>query len=70
MYYDYKSSLGIGLSYKFDDEKFSLVHLLYDGKRIEHKSFGFHSTRNNEAIYFGGIPKEEHLRYNYKLLQC
>lgn len=64
--YDYKSSLGIGLSYKFDDEKFSLVHRLYNGKRIEHKSFGFHSTRHNEAIYFGGIPKEEHLRYNYK----
>ena len=54
--YDYKSSLGIGLSYKFDDEKFSLVHRLYNGKRIEHKSFGFHSTRHNEAIYFGGIP--------------
>ena len=58
---------GIGLGYKFDDDRYSLVHLLYNNKLIEHKMYAlfFNDDQKEGTISFGGIPNNEHLQYTF-----
>ena len=59
---------GISLAYKFDNESYSLVHMLYNNKVIEKKLYGiyFDNNRNEGSISFGGIPSNAHLAYSNK----
>ena len=58
---------GIGLSYKFQDESYSLTHNLYKNSQIEHLLFAFSSNLTSEdEIMFGGIPNSSHLNMTYK----
>lgn len=60
----------IGLSYKYDDERFSLVHSLKQEHIISHLSFSFNrvfsSTSSKPQMYFGGIPQTVKNKYKYK----
>lgn len=58
---------GIGLGYKFEDDRYSLVHLLYNNKLIEHKMYAlfFNDDKKEGTISFGGIPNNEHLQYTF-----
>lgn len=59
---------GIGLAYKFDNENFSLVHLLYKNKAIDKKMFAiyFDNINHKGVVSFGGIPSNAHLKYKMK----
>ena len=60
----------IGLSYKYDDERFSIVHSLKQERIISHLSFAFNrvfsSTSSKPQMYFGGIPQTVKNKYKYK----
>lgn len=60
----------IGLSYKYDDERFSIVHSLKQKRIISHLSFAFNrvfsSTSSKPQMYFGGIPQTVKNKYKYK----
>ena len=60
----------IGLSYKYDDERFSIVHSLKQERIISHLSFAFNrvfsSTSSKPQMYFGGIPQIVKNKYKYK----
>ena len=60
----------IGLSYKYDDERFSIVHSLKQERIISHLSFAFNrvfsSTSSKPQMYFGGIPQIVKNNYKYK----
>lgn len=60
----------IGLSYRYDDERFSLVHSLKQEHIISHLSFAFNrvfsSTSSKPQMYFGGIPQTVKNKYKYK----
>ena len=46
------------LSYRFDNEKNSLIHYLYNHKYINQKSFSFAILDKNPQLYIGGLPEE------------
>ena len=60
----------IGLSYKYDDERFSIVHSLKQERIISHLSFAFNrvfsSTSSKPQMYFVGIPQTVKNKYKYK----
>lgn len=52
---------GIGLAYKFTDNKYSLIHQMKDNNLISNSSFGIIPPKPEEevgTIFFGGIPPE------------
>ena len=57
---------GIGLKYKFNDESFSIVHMLYRNKLIDRKVFAFEPYANFGYLHFGGIPNNTHIHSKYK----
>ena len=57
---------GIGLKYKFNDESFSIVHMLYKNKLIDRKVFAFEPYANFGYFHFGGVPNNTHLHSKYK----
>lgn len=61
---------GIGLAHKFRDEKFSIVHSLYNLKKIERKIFSiadFDKHITIGMIYFGKLPTNaENKKYQGK----
>ena len=59
---------GIGLGYRYDNESYSLVHLLYNAKKIVLKQFAFTFTNNSESgsVFFGGVPKNVHIGLPYQ----
>ena len=64
-----KREYGCGLSFKFQDEKFSLVHQLFNSKLIDRKSFAFEPVTGQKRgyIHFGGTPYEHRTdRFNYQ----
>ena len=48
----------IGVSFKFSDEKYSLIHQLKNNGYIDHLSFAFSAIgfHNNGQMFFGSIP--------------
>lgn len=51
----------LAFSYKFNDEKFSVIHQLYNEKKISKKIFAigeYDKFNDYGEIYFGGIPDE------------
>lgn len=57
---------GIGLKFKFEDERYSIVHMLYHNKLIDRKVFAFESYANKGYLHLGGIPNNSHLLCKYK----
>lgn len=56
-------------SYKFNDEKFSVVHKLHKEKKISKKIFAigeYDSFNDYGEIYFGGIPEEKIVNKTFK----
>lgn len=53
-----KREYGCGLSFKFQDEKFSLVHQLYNNHLVDQKMFAFQPIMNQKKgyLHFGGLP--------------
>lgn len=53
-----KREYGCGLSFKFQDEKFSFVHQLYNNHLIDQKVFAFQPIKNQKKgyLHFGGLP--------------
>lgn len=52
---------GIGLAYKFTDNKYSLIHQMKKNNLISNSSFGIIPPKAEEeigTIFFGGIPSE------------
>ena len=49
----------IGVSFKFSDEKYSLIHQLKNQGFIDHLSFAFSAIgfQNNGQMFFGSIPE-------------
>lgn len=47
-----------GFAYKFNDEKYSIIHQLYKSKLINHLSYAIapNPDKSNGTFYFGGIP--------------
>lgn len=60
--------VGIGVAYKFNDESYSLVHLLYNSHIIEKRefAFGFEMDSYYGKTYIGGIPDEEKNKYKIR----
>ena len=61
--------MGYGFSYKYIDEDFSIVHSLYNQKKISHKLFAFIPATNQEDGYFiiGGITDDKNYKYKGSL---
>ncbi len=59
--------IGIGLTFHFDNEKYSLIHQLYNSGFINSKKFYFVPPKKDikGELYIGGIPKEK-LENKYK----
>ena len=62
---------GIGLGYKFENDSFSLVHLLYNTSQIDKKLFAFQSFNDSmeldeKRFFVGGITNNAHLKSKYK----
>ena len=59
---------GIGLGFKFEDEKFSFVHQLYNQKIIEKKAFGFSYNKetDNGTLFFGSNSEVNFTQFKYK----
>ena len=59
--------IGIGLTFHFDNEKFSLIHQLYNSGFINSKKFYFVPPKMDikGELFIGGIPKEK-LENKYK----
>lgn len=53
-YYNHDS--GIGLAYRFSDERQSIVHLLYQQKEIDKKMFAF--SMDDNLLYLGEVPQK------------
>lgn len=52
----------IGFAFRFEDEKYSIVHQMYNNGTISHKKFAFSPDRGynyeNGTMFYGGIPDE------------
>ena len=60
---------GIGLGYYITDEKFSIVHCLYNDGKIKQRKFAIGEYNNKEEyglLYFGGIPSSVTDKKEYK----
>ena len=60
--------VGIGVGYKFNDESYSLVHLLFKNNITEKRqfAFGFENDCYYGKTYIGGIPDEEKDKYKIR----
>ena len=63
-----QSKEGIGLAFKFEDEKFSFVHHLYNQKIIDQKVFGFTYNKevDNGTLFFGSNSEVNYTQFKYK----
>lgn len=61
----YKDS-GIGLTFKFENESYSLIHHLYKEQKIDKLKFAFESNNKNGTLHIGGIPHNNHLKSAFK----
>ena len=55
-------SIGFGFAFKFEDERFSLIHQLFSQGKISKKAFGIgdYITQSEYGdLYYGGIPEED-----------
>lgn len=59
---------GLSLSYKYENDSYSIVHSLYNGYNIDKKQFCIKHIENkgNRKIFFGGVPNNTHLSLPYK----
>ena len=64
--YSFSEDEGIAFGYKFDNNNFSLIHLLYQSKQIEHMMFAFYHQNNEGKVYIGNIPGDQINEYSYK----
>lgn len=62
----FSDNVGISLAYHFEDESFSIVHLLYKHKHIDHLSFAFQDFGPYAMTHIGGIPTKDYLNKTYK----
>ena len=56
---------GLALNYKFNNERYSLIHQLYNENKISHKVFVFETNKDTKNFHFGGIPNQAYLNYTY-----
>lgn len=63
----FNEDIGLSLSYKYNDEGYSLIHHLYYSKVIDHLQFAFEIKQKgiDGFIYFGGIPNNTQLTLPY-----
>lgn len=62
-------SIGFGFAFKFEDERFSLIHQLFSQGIIQKKAFGigeYNTQSDYGSLYYGGIPEEETLNKQFK----
>lgn len=65
--YESKKNLprnGFAFGYKYKNDQFSIVHLLYQQRKIDHLAYGFHLSKEKYRVvygqlYLGGIPQQE-----------
>ena len=62
----FSDNVGISLAYHFEDESFSIVHLMYKHKHIEHLSFAFQDFGPYAMTHLGGIPTKDYLNKTYQ----
>ena len=64
--FSWEYGFSFGLHYL--NESFSIVHILYHSKQIEHLQFAFYNPIQslNGTFYIGGIPNNTHLVLPYK----
>ena len=63
----YHKDSGIGLTFKFENKSYSLIHQLYKEQKINKMQFAFESNNNNNGtLHIGGIPNNNHLKSTFK----
>ena len=57
--------IGLSLGYHYKNESFSVVHNLYNSKKIDKLQFVFEFSSNEAILHFGGVPynKQEYQKY-------
>lgn len=59
---NYIPEQGYSFAHKFEDESFSLIHLLYKNNQIGRRVFAYQT--DNQKMFFGGVP--ENINQTYK----
>lgn len=57
---------GIALGYHFNDTSFSIVHSLYNNKKIDKLQFTFEKIGKHDSLYLGGLPENKNINFTYK----
>ena len=57
---------GIALGYHFNDTSFSIVHSLYNSKKIDKLQFAYEKIGKHDNFYIGGVPENKILNFTYK----
>ena len=58
----------ISLSFKNEDKKYSITHMLYESGEIQERSFSLNClNRTRNEMYFGGVPQEKRMKYQAEL---
>ena len=57
---------GIALGYHFNDTSFSIVHSLYNNKKIDKLQFAFEKIGKHDNFYIGGLPENKIENFTYK----
>lgn len=61
----------ISFGYKFKNESFSFIHLLYNNKYIDYKSYAIEPVNDKHGnIYIGGVPEEVINNFKVSNMTC